>query len=138
MDPRAIKIDKKYHSVSADGYFFYDTVPIASWGDDKVSKNYKGIAVFATNEEHIEYLEDYVKATVRVEHCGMHTKSLHGKLPYIYRSPRYRKDMLRILNDLRIELFKKKLSFERKAYSKEEIKKIVVKQRFNRELLAHA
>lgn len=55
---------------------------------------YKGQIIYAYNLDHLNYLEAFVRADVRIQKDKC-TRSMMSTLPAIYRTKKYRRDMLR-------------------------------------------
>lgn len=90
------------YTTSLDGRFLWDSGTNFG-GEYYVTVIYRGITIFAVSEEQIDYLEAFVKAEYRIA-TAVFTKSTFAQLPYIFHSPKYKKDMLRKLSKLRLLL----------------------------------
>lgn len=88
------------YKTSPDGFFFWDYgvhyFPCFKY----VAVSFRGQFIYAHSDAHLDYLEAFVKATVRVQK-NKYTKSVFAKLPYFYRSPKYKQAVLQKLAILR-------------------------------------
>lgn len=93
-----INCDKRLNSMYCDKCKYRN-------GHNKLllSTYYKGIHIWAYNGEHLDYLEAFIKADIRIQK-DKYTHSLLSNLPSIYKTKKYRKDMLRKISELRSKL----------------------------------